>query len=215
MKESLLIIRCSLLKSPLPIIAKPQCNNEPYLKWQAQRSRRTIERKCRLRLQCPHKKRNEQYRWCPCAHQPSKLARAWDQIPNRGIFSVEMNDQRRNEPQPEAQKRPCKAKQRSRRTAVVQFRIQCQQTAAEEERQRQTQKEKYALKIPLPPVSQNHHHPEEWQQRSSGQQNKAEIKEQTHGPFPGSLSRKKAAGQLPSVRKIWQDQNNDNRALKS
>src|SRR5208283_1733788 len=174
-------MRRSFRKSRLPVSTAEDRANEPNLKRKAEFPGRTGECKCPIRPERCGQERNQQYRRQPRTQQPQNLARAGSrQIPNRGVFGVEMNYQRRNKPQPEAEKRPGEAKQGGRWSAIVDLRVQRQKTAAEKKRQRQTEEKKHALEIPLAAVTENHHHPEEWEQRSGSQQNEAEIEEQTH-----------------------------------
>src|ERR1700693_1909882 len=102
---------------------------------------------------------------------------------------MQVDQQRRNEPHSQAHTRPRKRQQPTRRSSVIKVCVQRQQPAPEKTHQRQTQKEEHSLQISLSSVTQNHHHPEKRQQRSSRQIHESKIEKCAHvrlaaGLFP-------------------------------
>ena len=98
-----------------------------------------------------------------------------------------MHQQRRYEPQSQAHTRPRKHQQPTRRSSVIKVCVQRQQPTTEKTHQRQTQKEEHSLQVSLPPVTQNHHHPEKRQQCSSRQIHESEIEKCAHVSLAASL----------------------------
>src|SRR5690242_14299281 len=104
-----------------------------------------------------------------------------------------MKQQCRQDPQTGYDKRPGNSLEQSRRRRIVNLRVQRQQRPAIEKKQRQAQKEKHPLEIPLAAVAQNHHHPEQHQQRAGGVTDQPNVEKRGH-PFqcsryyPPSLS---------------------------
>ena len=76
--------------------------------------------------------------------------------------------------------RPRHRKVQARRSAVVEFRVHCEEAASEETRQRQTKKEENTLEIALAAVAQDHHHPKKGQERPSGEKDKSKIERPAH-----------------------------------
>src|SRR4029077_16885831 len=108
--------------------------------------------------------------------QPNRL---WDaganQLSNLRIFGVQVNQKGWQNPQSQTEHRPGKRLKSRRNRGVVELRVQCQQRGAEKENDRQAQKEKNALEISLTPVSKNHDHPKERQQRPRCQHDQPQI----------------------------------------
>src|SRR5712692_11839586 len=68
------------------------------------------------------------------------------------------------------------------RLQVMNLRIQGQQRSGVKKEKRQTQKEENALKIALPSVAENHHHPEKLQQRPERVADKPDVDQRSHEP---------------------------------
>src|SRR5208282_4302201 len=86
-----------------------------------------------------------------------------------------MNQQGGKKPQTQTHHSPAKNAQGWRNRRVINLRVQSQQRTAKEKQQRQTQEKENPLKIPLPPMTQNHHDPEERQQSPSRQHDQPQI----------------------------------------
>jgi hypothetical protein len=88
---------------------------------------------------------------------------------------MEVKKQWRQERQPNTNQTSRKRLQCCARLRVVNLRINRQQRSAVKQEQRERQKEKHALKIPLPSVAKDYHHPEQHQQRSQRKPNQPDI----------------------------------------
>jgi len=93
---------------------------------------------------------------------------AMEHLPSLGIFEVQVDQERRQQAQTSAQYGFCEDRQQCGWLWIVNLRVQRKERTAIEKKQREAQEEKHALKVPLPPVAENHHHPEQLQQRSGG-----------------------------------------------
>jgi hypothetical protein len=91
-----------------------------------------------------------------------------------------MHQQCREGTQADADQRDHRLTQAGGELAIVNLRIHCQQRAAVKQKQRSAKKEKYPLEIALPPVAEDHHHPEQRQQRACRQPDQTQINDGIH-----------------------------------
>src|SRR5580693_3748286 len=99
------------------------------------------------------------------------------QFPGLRELQMKMNQQRGQQAQPGAQQRNRRTLQKRRWHRIIDLGIQRQQRAAIKQKQRQAKKEEHALKISLPPVADDHHHPEQLQERASSKTDEPNIDE--------------------------------------
>jgi|SRR5271169_3530132 len=104
---------------------------------------------------------------------------------------MEMHGERRNKPETNAEKRPCKSHQSGGRRAIVKFRVQGEQAAAKKASECQAKEEKNTLEIALPAMPQDHNHPEKGEQSSSRENDESEVKERAHENVVASLTLEK------------------------
>jgi hypothetical protein len=90
---------------------------------------------------------------------------------------MQMNEQRRQEPQSKTRDRPGKNHERLRGRGVKELSVQRKKGCAEKENKRQTKKKENSLEVPLPTMAEYNNYPKEWQERPRGEYDKPQIDE--------------------------------------
>jgi len=93
---------------------------------------------------------------------------------------VEIEKERWSEPQTKAEKYPSKAQQGGRRSGIEELAVERQEAAAEKTGEGQAQEKEDALEAALAAMAEDHYHPEKRQQRSSSENDEAQIEEPRH-----------------------------------
>src|SRR5438477_8409287 len=97
-------------------------------------------------------------------------------------FHVHVKQQRRQQAQARDNDGDRKSSQTDRQLAVINLGIENQKRSAVEKKQRQAREEENPLEVALPPIANNHDHPEQRKQRAPGQPDQSNVEKRSHKP---------------------------------